>query len=754
MNKLPTSPAPVSLTTSLPSRSVPPGGNLHRRFLLAAVGWLVAVSAGFSQSLYFVNKIQNFTQTSGAGAVVDANNPFSYSLQMATNGTFTVPGGGTLTLASVASNADFEANQSFATKAALDAAFPNGTYTMTGTGIPTLSFNMAPDTYPANTPQVTNGTWSSGGLLVVDPAVDTTINFSSYSDYATAGVLGHFEFNLETLLSNVDPNLKANVASKAVFGLTQQATAPTSFTIPAGSLVPGAIYGAGLDFDTGTTVDTTSISGGGVVGLFSKKLVFFIVAQASGTTLPAPPVITLQPINRTGATGGSATLAFSATMPGTATSVLWWGNGQQLDLGDQTKYDFFLNTNGSSLTIKNLSATDAGTYYAQLITAGGVVATVPVTLTVAAAAPPSVPIQSTGAAVASGGTATFTATASGTSPTYQWKLNGTNLSGATNPVLSLANVQPSDAGLYTVVATTGTGSTPNTTILGVSTTSKVIGAGSEIASNISAPNKNVYDQVLLSGAAAAITADSSLNQITRTSFIDLTDDIVQVEFGGAGTISMVLDNPTGPAAPINYNQPSVSYMKGHVGLVITGANETTNLSVFSVGRFTANDPTGTFNPALPVSATNDPAKNGSPLFVGHDATVYDGLADLAFIAISSTNGKFGGLRASNASFYAAKGLTGVYAPGVQFTGPVFVGDINASNSATPVLIIGSSGDTRITGGDLFQTNGAPVKVFGLTQLKFTDGTTSGNVLLPAQHNLAHLDQSGLDVTVKIVSNPP
>ena len=38
------------------------------------------------------------------------------------------------------------------------------------------------------------------------------------------------------------------------------------------------------------------------------------------------------------------------------------------------------------------------------------------------------------------------------------------------------------------------------------------------------------------------------------------------------------------------------------------------------------------------------------------------IAGLAFIAISSTNGKFGGVRASNGSFYATNGLTGVYAP--------------------------------------------------------------------------------------------
>ena len=196
-------------------------------------------------------------------------------------------------------------------------------------------------------------------------------------------------------------------------------------------------------------------------------------------------------------------------------------------------------------------------------------------------------------------------------------------------------------------------------------------------------------------------------------------------------------------------------MKGHAGIVIVGANETTNLSIFTVGRATAFDPTGAFNLLLPASATNDPANNGSPLFQGHAATPYDGIADIAFIAISSatTNGKFGGLRAANASCFATQGLTGIYAPGVAFSGPVFVGDINASSSATPVFVIGSSPDTRITGGSLLQANGQPVQVSGLTQLKFTAGVNSNNVPLPAQANRAVLQQNGVDITARIVVNP-
>ena len=287
-------------------------------------------------------------------------------------------------------------------------------------------------------------------------------------------------------------------------------------------------------------------------------------------------------------------------------------------------------------------------------------------------------------------------------------------------------------------------------LLGVSTTNKVSGAGKVVGTDIVASNGNVYDQVLLQGPSATITADPK--KITRLSYIDLTNDIVQVEFSGAGALSITLDNASGPAVATNYNQ-STLYMKGHAGIVISGANESTNVSVFSVGRLTAFDPTGAFNAALPITAANNPANNGNPIFQGHPVGSYDGVADIGYLAILSINGKFGGVRTANASYFATTGIAGILAPGVQFTGPVYVGDINASATASPMLLLGSADDVRITGGDLLQANNKAVQVSGMTQLKFTSGTTSQGNVLPAQTDKSRLEQNGADVTAQVVVNP-
>lgn len=328
-----------------------------------------------------------------------------------------------------------------------------------------------------------------------------------------------------------------------------------------------------------------------------------------------------------------------------------------------------------------------------------------------------------------GADATFDVNANGADTlSFQWELNGIPIPGAIRSRYALTNVSPAKVGVYTVRVTNSLGMVTSVpSVLGVNSTAKLIGTGTEFPDIFHAGTGFTYDQILLGGSFASVTADPG--QILRLSLIDLDDDIIQVEFSGAGTLSIVLDGASGAALPQKYNQ-AVAYMKGHAGIVVAGANATTNLSVFSVGR---------------ANAANQ------ALF--RDDVTYDGVADLAFVAISSADGRFGGLRMANARFTASRGITGVYAPGVNFTGPVFVGDIDASGAAAPKFVLGAGTDVRVTGGDLLQTNRLPVEVGGILQLQFTPGSTSHGNLFQAQNNRAVLLQNGVDVTAQIVVNP-
>ena len=499
-----------------------------------------------------------------------------------------------------------------------------------------------------------------------------------------------------------------SVASSGGGGSTGTGTS-TGGSATGGGATGGASSGGG---SSGGGSNSGSSSGGGSTG------------GGGGGSTSVVPSITTQPSSQTVAMGGNVTFSVSATSSVPLT-YLWRKDGIP-------NY----NSSTSTLTLSNVQSSDAGNYY--VVVSNGVASATSNSAVLTVANPPTVVRQpeSMVAAVGTGVTlvATATAPAGGAAPAYQWRRDGNAMAGATGSTLALENVQPQNAGIYTAAVTSGVTMATAPAIVGVSTTSKVIGAGEEVGANIVHPNGNVFDQVLLTGPAEAITADYSANKITRTSFIDPNNDIVQVEMSGPGTVSVVLDNPSGPALPANYNQ-DVHYMKGRAGIVVTGANENTNLTVFTVGRATAVNQ-GLFN----------------------DAVTYDGIADIAYIAILSPNGKFGGLRTADVRYSAGAGLTGVYAPSVQFGGPVYVGNIDATGTASPVLVLGGVigegiGKTWITGGDLLQANGQPVQMGGVTQLKFMPGQDSGGNLLPAQTNKAVLQQGGGDVTSAIVVNP-
>lgn len=77
--------------------------------------------------------------------------------------------------------------------------------------------------------------------------------------------------------------------------------------------------------------------------------------------------------------------------------------------------------------------------------------------------PPAIPVirsqPVTNQTVALGGTVSFSVVAEARTPlTYQWQLNGVNVTNATNPTLTLTNVTEAQAGQYTVIITSAAGS--------------------------------------------------------------------------------------------------------------------------------------------------------------------------------------------------------------------------------------------------------------------------------------------------------
>ncbi len=331
---------------------------------------------------------------------------------------------------------------------------------------------------------------------------------------------------------------------------------------------------------------------------------------------------------------------------------------------------------------------------------------------------PSITTQPASQEVQSGTAVVLTVAASGDDLTYQWF---TGNSGDTSAPVAGATAGTLDTGALTAstsfwVQITNAGGTADSETAVVSVAAPAIplvldGSGDIAGENIQHANGNVFDQILLTGESVQLQARPG--QITRVSFMDENEDIVQVEFSGNGTFTVTLDPATflPPAIPPRYNQ-AVEYVTGKPSVVIDGADANTFFSIFTVGRINA------FNQAL-----------------FPEGQVYDAQADVTLVEIVNSTG-MGGIQLSNTVFSGSTGKTGIDARGIPIGVRLTIGDIDASGDAVPHILFGSGSFTipagnpglRITGGDLLQTNGAAVVVAE------SGSTTTGFDTLITQNN--------------------
>ncbi len=196
-----------------------------------------------------------------------------------------------------------------------------------------------------------------------------------------------------------------------------------------------------------------------------------VIAVGSGFTWAT------QPISQTVCQGSTAT--FSASTTGGSGLTYQWQSS--IDAG--TTWSNLAGANATSYTTAPLLASANGTEYQMVVsnTCGSTATTTAATLTVNAF--PVVWQQPASQTIVSNWTAVFTVQASA-ALTYQWQQNGTNLvnganiSGSTNPVLTLANVPLAYSGYtYTCIV----GNTCNTT---TSTPPATLTVNSSVSSNL------------------------------------------------------------------------------------------------------------------------------------------------------------------------------------------------------------------------------------------------------------------------------
>ncbi len=224
---------------------------------------------------------------------------------------------------------------------------------------------------------------------------------------------------------------------------------PASFTVGASGTSPHYQWYKGAAPIGGATASTYSIASAADSDQSSYTVVvtniYGMVTSAPPATLTVidPPIITGQPASRTNNAGTTAT--FTVTATGTSPSYQWYKGATSI--GGATT---------ATLTLVNVQQADVAGYSVVLSNAAGVVtSSPPATLTVIDA-----PVITGGPASRTnnaGTTATFTVTATGTSPSYQWYKGATSIGGATTATLTLVNVQDGDAASYSVVLSNAAG---------------------------------------------------------------------------------------------------------------------------------------------------------------------------------------------------------------------------------------------------------------------------------------------------------
>ena len=294
------------------------------------------------------------------------------------------------------------------------------TFSVTATGTAPLSYQWSQ-----------NGTAISGATSssYTTPAETTSANGTQFTVVVSNSV-GNVTSNAATLTVNAAPvapsittqpsSVTITAGQTATFSVTATGTAPLSYQWKKnGTSIPGATAASYT-----TPAETTADNGAQFIVVVSNSAGNVTSNAATLTVNPAPvaPSITTQPSSVTISAGQTAT--FSVTVTGTAPlSYQWSQNGTAISGATSSSYTTPAETTSAS-----------GAQFTVVVSnsVGSVISNA-ATLTVnPAPVAPSITTQPSSVTITAGQTATFSVTATGTAPlSYQWKKNGTTITGAT-----------------------------------------------------------------------------------------------------------------------------------------------------------------------------------------------------------------------------------------------------------------------------------------------------------------------------------
>ena len=291
----------------------------------------------------------------------------------------------------------------------------------------------------------TTGVISGAAAAAEVSAVYTIVGFDAAGAQVT-----------QELTLSVNPALVATQAIATQVLLTNVvATAFTPVTITGGTAAFVYTIAPALPAGLSIAAATGAISGTPTVTLAATTFTVTVTDAVGATATQSfslgvntAPVITTQPVSANVNLNGTAT--FSVVATGFPTPTYQWKKGGNDITGNAS-------ATTATLTLTNAQLTDEDGYTVVVTNASGSATSTPAaTLTVYVL--PAITTQPVAQTILAGQTATFSVVATGKpAPTYQWRRNGTALSGATAATLTLPNVSLTGGGDITVDVTNVSG---------------------------------------------------------------------------------------------------------------------------------------------------------------------------------------------------------------------------------------------------------------------------------------------------------
>ncbi len=227
---------------------------------------------------------------------------------------------------------------------------------------------------------------------------------------------------------------------------------------------------------------------------------------------------------------GGSNVIFSVGAAGAAPLAYQWRrNGSTIS-----------GATNSVLIILNAQSTNAGLYSVLVANQWGVALGGPARLSVQA--PPLIAQQPQSRTVIAGSNTTFIVTASGGALQYQWRFDGTNLAGANSSAYALANIQPANAGGYSVVVSNSFGST---TSLVATLTVLVPPSITNQPQSLTVIIGNSADFSVVAGGTAPLSFQWRRNGTNLADANAASFNIASVQPADAGNYALVITNAAG-----------------------------------------------------------------------------------------------------------------------------------------------------------------------------------------------------------------